>query len=372
MFSEQFRKEISVIEFDRRTFLKRAGVGISFCIANDTLAKDPIYLADMHRHLWFIRLQSGEARPLGPVMAEGDATLVAWALGTDALWITRGPRGFIQKSVPAPGESFGWFQRELARIKQHVAGQKLKAIENANDVKAALAGIPHVVLSTEGSFFLEDDISRVQTAYELGIRHIQLVHFTRNTVGDFQTERPEHNGLTEFGKRVISECNRLGILVDLAHCTERAVDEALEISKAPVIWSHSSIASGGTPDWTMIGWKARQLTRKSAQRIARKGGVVGLWAVRVDVGNATESYAERLMAMSNQIGEDHVGFGTDVNGDPVNDKDFMMANYVDLRKVVDYWQKKGVDDKRIRKIAIGNYARALQGALRLRQVEKDA
>src|SRR5712691_6702601 len=105
MFSGQFRKEISMIEFDRRTFLKQAGVGISFCIANDTLAKDPIYLADMHRHLWFIRLQSGEARPLGPVMAEGDATLVAWALGTDALWITRGPLGFIQKSVPAPEES---------------------------------------------------------------------------------------------------------------------------------------------------------------------------------------------------------------------------------------------------------------------------
>jgi len=88
--------------------------------------------------------------------------------------------------------------------------------------------------------------------------------------------------------------------------------------------------------------EARQLTRKCAQRIARKGGVVGLWAYRVDVGNATESYAERLMAMSNQIGEDHVGFGTDMNGDPVNDKDLMMTNYVDLRKVADYWQRKGL------------------------------
>jgi len=147
-------EEISMIEFDRRTFLKKAALGISFGLVNDALAKDPIYLADMHRHLWFNRLQSGEARPLGPVMAEGDATLVAWALGTDVLWITKGPRGFVQKSVPAPGESFGWFQREVGRIKQHVAGQKLKTIENADDVKAALAGIPHVVLSTEGSFFL--------------------------------------------------------------------------------------------------------------------------------------------------------------------------------------------------------------------------
>ncbi len=362
-----------MFQLDRRTLLKTGvGLGISLGVANEASAKDPIYLGDMHRHLWFSRLQSGEARPMGQVIADDKATLVAWALGADAPWITLGPRAYVQKSVPMPGESFGWFKRELARIKQHIVEQKLKAIENGDDVMAALAGVPHIVLSTEGSLFLEDDISRVQTAYELGIRHIQLVHYTKNTVGDFQTEPPEHNGLTDFGRRVIFECNRLGILVDLAHCTERTVDQALEISKAPVIWSHSSIASGGTPNWTMIAWKARQLTLKCAQRIARKGGVVGLWAWRVDIGNSAESYAERLMAMANQIGEDHVGFGTDMNGDPVNDKGLMMKSYIDLRKVVDYWEKKRFNEDRIRKIAIGNYARVLQDAFRLRQVEKAA
>ena len=71
--------------------------------------------------------------------------------------------------------------------------------------------------------------------------------------------------------------------------------------------------------------------------------------------------------MANQIGEDHVGFGTDMNGDPVNDKGLMMKRYVDLRKVVDYWEKKRFVENRIRKIAIGNYARVLQDAFRLRQ-----
>lgn len=78
------------------------------------------------------------------------------------------------------------------------------------------------------------------------------------------------------------------------------------------------------------------------------------------------------MAMANQIGEDHVGFGTDMNGDPVNDKGPMMKSYVDLRKVVDYWEKKRFNENRIRKIAIGNYARVLQDTFRLRQVEKAA
>lgn len=364
---------LSEPDLDRRALLKTGvGLGISLVFANRAHAANPIYLGDMHHHLWFGRLQSGEAKPLGPVMAEGNATLVAWALGTDVPWIKKGPRGYVQTATPKPGESFGWFKRELARIKQHLAEQKLKPIATASDVAAALAGEPHVVLSTEGSFFLEGDLSRVQAAYDLGIRHLQLVHYTKNTVADFQTEPPEHNGLTEFGRRVIAECNRLGILVDLAHATERTVDQVLEISRAPVIWSHSSIASSGTPDWTMIGWKARQLTLDCAKRIARKGGVVGLWAERVDVGNSTASYADRLMKMADQLGDDHVGFGTDMSGDAVNDKEFMMTNYVDLRRVVDYWQFKGIDDKRIRKIAIGNYARVLQDALRPRQVEKAA
>jgi len=88
-------------------FLKKAGVGISFCIANDTLAKDPIYLADMLVTVVYPAAKR-RSEAVGPVMAEGDATC-GLALGTDALWITKAPRGFIQKSVPAPGESFGWF-----------------------------------------------------------------------------------------------------------------------------------------------------------------------------------------------------------------------------------------------------------------------
>src|SRR5262249_22817493 len=291
---------------------------ISLAGARRASAKDPIYLGDMHRHLFFSRLQSGEARPMGQIMADDKPTLVAWALGADAPWIELGPRTYVQQSVPKPGESFAWFKSDLARIKRHIVEQKLKAVENEKDVATALAGVPHIVLSTEGSLYLEDDISRVQTAYDLGIRHIQLVHYTKNTVGDFQTEAPEHNGLTDFGRRVVSECNRLGILVDLAHCTERAVDQALEISKAPMIWSHSSIA-GSTPHWSMVAWKARQLTLKCAQRIARKGGVVGLWAWRADIGDSAKSYAERLIAMANQIGDDHVGFGTDMCGDSFND-----------------------------------------------------
>ena len=117
-----------MFQLDRRTLLKMSiGLGISSGVANQAAAREPIYLGDMHRHLWFSRLQSGEARPMGQVIADDKATLVAWALGADAPWITLGPRKYVQKSVPMPGQSFAWFKRDLARIKQHIVEQKLKA-----------------------------------------------------------------------------------------------------------------------------------------------------------------------------------------------------------------------------------------------------
>jgi membrane dipeptidase len=317
----------------------------------------------MHRHLFLNRVANRESQPLGQSMAGGGATLVAWAITTDVLWIAKGDRGYRQTSLPEKGQTFGYFQRELARIKEHIRAQKLKVVASRADVDAAMRGDPHVVIATEGSVFLEDDLSRLQTAFGLGVRHIQLVHYLPNPVADFQTEKPQHGGLTPFGREVVKECNRLGILVDVAHCTERAVDQVLEISTAPVVWSHSSIASGAPPHWSMIGWKARQLTLAGARRIAAKGGVIGLWAMRLDAGESVPTYAERMLAMADQLGEDHVAFGTDLTDIPT-DRDFgNFRSYGDVRKVVELWERQKVPERRLRKLAGLNYARVLQSAL---------
>jgi membrane dipeptidase len=316
----------------------------------------------MHRHLFFNRLASGESMPLGQAMASGDATLVAWALTTDVRWIAKSRRGMLQVGAAQPGESYGWFQRELERIPRHLSEQTLVAVRNDDNVRAALRGTPHVVLSTEGTYFLEGDISRIAEVHRLGIRQIQLAHYIDNGVADFQTQAPLHGGLTELGRQLVAECNRLGILVDLAHCTERVVDQVLEMSKAPVIWSHSSIASQGIPYWGMIGWKARQLTLDCARRIARRGDVVGLWGLRVDV-RTIDGYAQRLLGMADQIGDDHVGIGTDTTAIPADTQWSLLATYAEVRRVVEYWQRAGVSEDRIRRMAIENYARVLQAAL---------
>ena len=171
---------------------------------------------------------------------------------------------------------------------------------------------------------------QLQAAYDQGIRHVQLVHYIRNTLGDFQTERPEHSGLSELGKAVVQECNRLGMLVDLAHCTGDAVRDALAVAKAPIVWSHSSVTRTREPGWSMPVWQARQLGRESGTS-DRGAGVA--WSAcgrcvrrRASVG----AYADRLAEIADWLGEDHAAFGTDMNGiaNPV------IARFADLQRVV--------------------------------------
>jgi len=346
-----------------RRELLLAGLAAPFAVRQPALAGNRFHVADMHSHLFFFGPNTPSSKPLGRSMAAGSATLVAWSLVGDLPWLRRSPRGLKQKGAPEPGEALAWFVKEVGRVKEHLAAQNLKIVTTPDDVERALHGEPHVVLAVEGASFVEGDLSALQTAYDLGVRHIQLVHYIRNPIGDFQTEPPEHQGLTDFGQGVVQECNRLGILVDMAHCTSEAVRQALAASKAPVVWSHSSVTRTRRPNWTMPVWQARQLRLDDAKLIAEQGGVVGLWPLRSDVGRTIQAYAERLSEMADWLGEDHAAFGTDMNAiaNPA------IASYADLQAVIRHWQARKMSEPRIRKLAIENYARVLRQALGARQ-----
>jgi membrane dipeptidase len=341
---------------DRREFLACA-LASPFMLGGRAVAQAPILTGDMHFHSFFAESKY-HSRPLAPALAAGNTTLVAWSLVGDLLWFD--VKTYKQKSVPKPGEALGWFQRELGRIKEHVAQQKLKILRAPADVDLALRGQPHIVLAVEGASFIEADARHVKTAYDLGLRHLQLVHYTRNAIGDIQTEPADHQGLTKLGKQVVGECNRLGILIDLAHSTEAAVVDALSISRAPMVWSHGSVTRAAPASASAQVWRRRQLSLDTAKEIARKGGVVGLWGLTVDVGKTVEAYADRMIELADLLGDDHVGFGTDFNGlGPFS----VLSGYGEIRGVVAHWQRQGVDEARIRKLAIGNYARVLKAAL---------
>jgi membrane dipeptidase len=347
---------------DRRHFLL-ACFAAPFACSTRALAEGSIYIGDMHFHLFFVGPRPAKTQPLGASMAAGNATLVGWSLVGDQPWLVPGGGGFKQKGAPKDDEARTWLRDELKRVTAHIAEQNLRIVKTTSEIDRALGGDPHVVLSVEGATFADNDLASLQEAYDLGVRQVQLVHYIRNPLGDFQTSAPTHNGLTEYGKKVLLECNRLGILVDLAHCTDAVVTEALAIAKAPLIWSHSSVARDRTPTWTMPVWQARQLKLDAAKAIAAKGGVVGLWALGADVGTSVESYAKRMSEMADMLGADHVAFGTDMNAlsKPA------VRNFADLRRVVERLQSEGVPRAHVEKIAIGNYARVLRAAFEARQ-----
>lgn len=352
---------------DRRRFVQGA-LAASCALPMPLRAEGPrasgVCIGDMHSHLFFFGMgRSPQKFPLGPQMAAGNATLVAWSLVGDVPWLRITSKGIKQKGLPKPGEAGAWFESDLVRIKQHIADQGLKIALTPADVDNALAGEPHVVITVEGATFVEADTGPLARAYELGVRSVQLVHYIESPLGDLQTETPLHGGLTELGRQAIEECNRLGILVDLAHCTDTCVREALQVTTQPVIWSHSSVTRTRTPNWRMPVWQARQLSYDTAKLIAENGGVVGLWPMRSDVGATPEAYAQRLWELGEWLGDDHAGFGTDMNAisRPA------AASYADLQQVVRYWQKAAFPADSIHKLAIGNFARVLKQAMSARQ-----
>lgn len=347
-------------QVDRRTLMLGAAAAVAAPFAGLRAGdSSSIPIGDMHAHLFFgISRQPASVRPLGKLMGEGNATLVSWALVGDQPWIRPSPQGLRQKGSPKPGAATKWFTEEIARVRKHAAQQGIKIATTPADLDLALKGEPHVVLSVEGASFLDDGIEGLEAAHKAGVRHIQLVHFVRNTIGDFQTEAPQHGGLTDFGRKVIEACNRLGILVDLAHATRPTVDQALAAAKAPLVWSHSSVTKNMRTGGRRAQWTMRQLGLDQAKQIAAKGGVVGLWGLRSDVGATAASYGDRIIEMAGWLGDDHVAFGTDMNAvanSPV-------ASYRDLRRVVRHLEGKIAAD-RVRKIAIGNYARVLREAM---------
>ena len=96
------------------------------------------------------------------------------------------------------------------------------------------------LIGVEGGHQMGESLPALRMFYALGARYMTLTHFANNAWADSATDAPAHNGLTPFGKAVVTEMNRLGMLVDLSHVSEKTMTDALAVTKAPVIFSHSS------------------------------------------------------------------------------------------------------------------------------------
>jgi membrane dipeptidase len=353
----------------RRRRLLQAAIAALLPVPHALRAQpERVPIADMHSHYGMITRKLAESG-LAQDMRSQRVALVAWKLVADGRWIRRTPVGIEQAAEPAPGDLAKFFSAVLERMKSYVAEHKVRTVLTPADVDACIAGESGIVLASEGADFLEGRLENLDAAYEKGLRHLQFVHYTRTPVGDFQTGRPVHNGLSELGKRLVEACNAKGILVDLAHSTAPAVDQALEIARAPLIWSHGWVDSQGG-DWRdQYGFLSRRLSLAQAKKIAASGGVVGLWGLglsqprhgwSVRPGD-TRAYARELASLVNKLGADHVGLGTDIEGVGPN---WAVNDYGDVRSVLDHLREMKIETSVIERVAHGNYARALKSVLK--------
>lgn len=122
------------------------------------------------------------------------------------------------------------------------------------------------LIGVEGGHMINSDLAVLRTYAALGVRYMTLTHSGNDEWADSSTDKPVHNGLTDFGKEVVREMNRLGMMVDISHVSDKTFADALEVSKAPLIASHSSCRA--------ICDAPRNMTDDMMRALAAKGGVV--------------------------------------------------------------------------------------------------
>jgi len=213
---------------------------------------------------------------------------------------------FMSIYVPASLQETGGARDladELIDLVEDIAAQAPESFaiaRSVDDVRALFVeGIFALPMGIENGAAIEDDLAAVQHFYDRGIRYITLSHSEPNLICDssYSTDRPS-GGLSPFGREVVSEMNRLGIMVDISHVTDDTFFQAIEISKAPMIASHSCCRHF-TPGFE------RNMTDEMITLLAEKGGVIQIAYARGFLSEAAQKQSSDLWATMRQYMEEH-------------------------------------------------------------------
>lgn len=205
---------------------------------------------------------TGAAHPQGAVMQTDLARLKEGKVGAQ-FWSVYVP------SNPDEPEAVQQVIEQIDVTKRLIARnpQALRFATTADEVERAMAeGRIASLLGMEGGHSIGSSLAVLRQLHTLGARYMTLTHNSNTPWADAATDNPKHGGLSEFGKDVVREMNRLGMLVDLSHVSEETMLDALDVAKAPVIFSHSGArAVNGHP---------RNVPDSVLRRLPYNGGIV--------------------------------------------------------------------------------------------------
>ena len=246
--------------------------------------------------------------------------------------------------------------RILTQIEEMVAANCTAvdiAYTPADIARLKRAGKKAIMLGIENGYAIGKDISQLEHFAKRGIVYMTLCHNGDNDICDSARGNAEHGGLSQFGEKVVQEMNRLGIMVDMSHAAESSFYDALEVSQKPIVCSHSSARA--------LCNHPRNLTDEQMKALAQKGGIAQVTMyngfLRTD-GQATILDAvEHLNHMVNIMGIEHVGIGTDFDGDGGVPG---MANASEVINFTRRLLRERYSEEQIQMIWGGNFLRVME------------
>ena len=213
-------------------------------------------------------------------------------------------------------------------------------------------GQKSIMLGIENGLALEGDIANIKHFADRGVVYITLCHNGDNDICDSARGNNTHNGVSEFGAKVIAEMNRLGVMVDLSHAHEKSFWDALDISATPIVCSHSSCRA--------LCDHPRNLTDSQMKALADKGGVCQITIyhgfLRSDGEATVMDVLTHLDHAVKVMGIDHVGIGTDFDGDGGVRGMASSADFVNFTRML---MAKRYSQQDIQAILGGNFLRVM-------------
>jgi membrane dipeptidase len=173
-------------------------------------------------------------------------------------------------------------------------------------IKSRDNGAGKSYLALEGGRMLHQNLDRLADLAQAGIRYLTLTHNYNNSFCDSATDHESVKGLTEFGCRVVRACNKLGVLVDVSHCSDKTAIAAINASVEPVIASHSGCRA--------LVDHPRNLSDELIKAIASTGGLVGVPFVKKFIGPVWSNITEHIDHVAQLVGPEHIAIGSDLDG----------------------------------------------------------
>lgn len=242
--------------------------------------------------------------------------------------------------------------------KMHENGIDVLQVRTAEDAGNVLKHKAATLLAIEEGGAIDGSLEALRCLYELGVRAMTLTWSNRNDIADGINEEATGSGLTLFGKQVVKEMNRLGMLVDVSHISTAGFWSVIETSTKPIIATHSNAKS--------LCSHPRNLNDEQIKALAQNGGLAGITFagqfLEEDWRNACiESVYKHIDYMLNLIGnDDHIGFGSDFDG--ISHPPYNIQGVQDYKPLIEYLSKY-YSDETINKITHQNVINLLQKVL---------